>query len=190
MAWGGRQRSADPLGGGTSRLAMTLQDLGNVGEFIAAIGVVVSLVYLAFQIRQNTRSVRAASYHAVVTNLSNLSAAVGRDAPVADLFVRGQSDLQALSPTEQRQFALLLIGVFRNFENIFYQFNQSMIDEVVWAGWKHRITRYFWQPGVQAWWPTWRDDCHPDFKEFLEGSNRPSAPGVPLFVDGALGVNR
>jgi hypothetical protein len=34
---------------------MTLQDLGNIGEFVAAIGVVVSLVYLAVQIRR-TRS--------------------------------------------------------------------------------------------------------------------------------------
>ncbi len=164
---------------------MTLEDLGNIGEFVAAIAVVISLIYLAVQIRQNTRSVRASSYHAVVTNLSNISANIGHNAPVADLFVRGQTDLQALSPTEQRQFAFLVVSVFRNLEDIFYQFNQNMVDEVVWAGWKHRITRYFWQPGVQAWWPTWRDDCHPDFKEFLERSNRPSAPEIPLFVGGA-----
>jgi hypothetical protein len=29
--------------------------LGNIGDFVAAIGVVISLVYLAAQIRQNTR---------------------------------------------------------------------------------------------------------------------------------------
>ena len=33
---------------------MTLDDLGNLGEFVAAIGVVVSLIYLGRQIRQNT----------------------------------------------------------------------------------------------------------------------------------------
>ncbi len=164
---------------------MNWQAIGAVGEVLGALGVIATLGYLAVQIRQNTRSVRASSYHAVVTNLSNLAAAMGRDAPVTDLFVRGQSDLQALNPTEQRQFALLVTSVFRSFEDIFYQFNQNMFDDVVWVGWKHRITRYFWQPGVQAWWPTWRDDCHPDFKEFLESSNRPSAPGIPLFAGGA-----
>ncbi len=164
---------------------MNWEAIGAVGEVLGALGVIATLGYLAVQIRQNTRSVRASSYHAVVTNLSNLAAAMGRDAPVADLFVRGLSDLQALSPTEQRQFALLVTSLFRSFEDIFYQFNQNLIDEVVWAGWKHRITRYFWQPGVQAWWPTWRDDCHPDFKEFLESSNRPSTPGIPLFPGGA-----
>ena len=34
---------------------MSLADLGNIGEFVGAIAVVASLVYLALQIRQNTR---------------------------------------------------------------------------------------------------------------------------------------
>jgi hypothetical protein len=32
---------------------LTLQDLGNLGEFVGAVAVVVSLVYLAVQIRQS-----------------------------------------------------------------------------------------------------------------------------------------
>ena len=161
---------------------MNWDAISAIAEAIGAIGVIASLFYLGTQIRQNTPSVRASSYHAIVTNLSNLVADIGRDAPVVDLFVRGQSGLQALSPTERREFAALLLSLFRNYENIFYQFSQNTIDEVVWAGWKHRITRYFWQPGVQAWWPTWRDDCHPDFKEFVESSTPPDELDPPLFV--------
>jgi len=44
---------------------MSLEDLGNIGEFVAAVSVVVSLIYLAVQIRQNTRSVRASTYQVV-----------------------------------------------------------------------------------------------------------------------------
>jgi hypothetical protein len=33
---------------------MSLEDLGNIGEFVAAAAVIVSLIYLAMQIRQNT----------------------------------------------------------------------------------------------------------------------------------------
>ena len=39
----------------------TAQLLGNFGEFVAAIGVVATLAYLAVQIRQNTRATHAAS---------------------------------------------------------------------------------------------------------------------------------
>ena len=164
---------------------MNWDAIGAMAEPCGALGVIASLFYLGSQIRQNTRSVRAASYHAVATNLSDLAMELGRDASITDLFVRGQSDLQGLGPTERSQFFLLPTSVFRNYENLFYQFNQNMIEEVVWTGWKHRITRHFWQSGVQAWWPTWREDCDPAFREFLESSSRPSAPTAPLFGEGS-----
>lgn len=40
---------------------MSLQDLGNLGEFIGAFAVVISLIYLAIQIRQNTKQMRESS---------------------------------------------------------------------------------------------------------------------------------
>ena len=36
---------------------MTIQDLGSIGELIAAIATIFTLVYLAFQINQNTRAI-------------------------------------------------------------------------------------------------------------------------------------
>jgi len=35
---------------------MTITELGALGEFVGAIGVVITLIYLAIQIRQNTRA--------------------------------------------------------------------------------------------------------------------------------------
>ena len=45
---------------------MTLEDLGNIGEFVGAIAVVMSLLYLAIQIRQNTKTVRTSTYQSVL----------------------------------------------------------------------------------------------------------------------------
>jgi hypothetical protein len=43
-------------------LQATAQLLGNFGEFFGAIAVVVTLVYLAGQLRQNTNALRSASH--------------------------------------------------------------------------------------------------------------------------------
>ena len=40
---------------------MSLSDLASLGSFLSGIGVLVSLVYLSLQIRQNTRAVRSQS---------------------------------------------------------------------------------------------------------------------------------
>ena len=37
---------------------MTISEIGSIGEFVSAIGVVVSLVYLAFQVRDNSKFVK------------------------------------------------------------------------------------------------------------------------------------
>ena len=39
---------------------MNLNDLANLGQIIGAIAVVVSLIYVALQIRQNTNAIRSA----------------------------------------------------------------------------------------------------------------------------------
>jgi hypothetical protein len=36
---------------------MSLEDLGNIAELLAAVGVILSLIYLAVQIRQNTSNI-------------------------------------------------------------------------------------------------------------------------------------
>jgi hypothetical protein len=54
----------------------TLQDLGSLGEFVGALGVVISLIYLARQMIQNTTSVRAASFNSMTENSIRLQ--IGR----------------------------------------------------------------------------------------------------------------
>ena len=44
---------------------MTISDLGNIGEFISSIAVIASLIYLSFQIRQNTKQLRRSEYNAI-----------------------------------------------------------------------------------------------------------------------------
>ena len=58
---------------------VTLQDLGNIGEFIGAIAVVISLVYLAAQIRQNTRALHSSSYSQAAEQLWLVNLAIAQD---------------------------------------------------------------------------------------------------------------
>jgi hypothetical protein len=167
---------------------MNWDAIAAMAELVGAVGVIASLFYLASQIRQNTRSIRASSYHALVTNLSNLSGEIGRNSVMADIMRRGMPDIESLEPTERLQLSMTLISLFRNYENIFYQYRQNMIEEHVWNGWRSSMTRTFWAPGVQLWWQTWRVDCAPDFRDFLESSS-PRSPSAPHVMDFANSPN-
>jgi len=54
---------------------MTISELGSIGEFVGAIGVVITLIYLAFQIRQNTTQLKQniSMAKAAAVNNSNIA---------------------------------------------------------------------------------------------------------------------
>ena len=82
---------------------MSPDDLGNIGEFVGSMGVVISLVYLAVQIRQNTRqlsqnteSARMVALEAANREFNGIRAQVVRYPEVADLYLRGLRDFESL----------------------------------------------------------------------------------------------
>ena len=50
-------RGSGPAAGSNRDCALTIQDLGSIGELVVAVATVATLAYLAFQIRQNTQSI-------------------------------------------------------------------------------------------------------------------------------------
>ena len=79
---------------------LTLQDLGALGEFVGALGVVISLIYLARQLSQNTISVRAASFNSMTQNSNRLLEPSFKDSAFADFIHRAEQDPSSLSPNE------------------------------------------------------------------------------------------
>ena len=67
---------------------MTLQDLGSIGEFVAAIATIATLAYLALQIRQNTRTLRVNSHQEAGESWASLNYAIANHSDFADIFVR------------------------------------------------------------------------------------------------------
>ena len=53
--------------GGAIGGVLTLEGLGNIGELIGGLAVIASLIYLAAQIRQNTKLLRTASRQDIVS---------------------------------------------------------------------------------------------------------------------------
>lgn len=159
--------------GDKAGVIMDWEATGALAEVVGAIGVIVSLIYLAIQIRQNTRSQKMQNYQELVMSVANFAESLGRDASSSRIFWKGLSQPEAITSGEAGQLSLLLISFFRKYENVFQHNRQNFLTEEDWEEWSHNMRRLFWLPGVQQWWPAWRDAYHPDFREFLESSSQP-----------------
>ena len=83
---------------------MTIQELGSLGELIAAIATVVTLIYLATQIRHNHRALADSTSGAISELYSSINARLSSDGEFAEIFVRGRKDLGALDVVEVERF--------------------------------------------------------------------------------------
>jgi hypothetical protein len=91
---------------------MNLNDLANIRQVIGAIAVVVSLFYVAHQIRQNTNAVRSATAQTVHEHFANWYHLVAADAELARIAASGLRDYPSLSEQERTRSLLLSCRFF------------------------------------------------------------------------------
>ena len=100
---------------------MNWEAIGAVAELIGAVGVIGSLVYLAVQIRQNTRSLRASAYQAITGHVGDINRALFENAEVAHIVDVGSQDRAKLSPEERRRFNAYQMMRFMHYDNLYHQ---------------------------------------------------------------------
>ena len=97
------------------------QLLGNYGEFVGAIAVVVTLGYLALQIRQNTRTVSLNRGQAATAELSRVHEQIFGNAELANLIAQCRNpEAGELSPGDEervRRFANYYVNVYASVDD-------------------------------------------------------------------------
>jgi hypothetical protein len=150
---------------------MNWDAIGAVGEWIGGLATIGTLFYLAHQVRASTRATRSSAYQHAVSAISDWTNIVSTDPQVSKNLSTAMADPDALDPNARAQVGLQLNSLFRNYENIFYQWREGAIGDDVWEGWREQICAIFWTKGTQSWWPTWENYCHAEFRRFLESSD-------------------
>jgi len=149
-----------------------LQDLANIGEFISGIVVIVTLAYLAIQVRQNTQSLRTENYARALDRISAMQAKLGQDVSFAQLLSRGASDVSQLSTQERIRLSWCLSEFFDALEFMFHAAERGALPEEVWARWSYTAAYWLSLPGVQSWWRALPMPYTPAFSAFVESTLR------------------
>ncbi len=78
------------------------------GEFIGGIAVVVSLIYLAGQIRQNSKLLRASTASATIAAFNATAGLMAQDPEAARIYWDAMLDRAALSESDRRRFDAMM----------------------------------------------------------------------------------
>ena len=155
---------------------MNWEAIGAVADIVGAVAVVVSLVYLAVQIRQNTkqleeqgRAQRFSALGVLFDNWRNFRANIISDLAVAKIWRRGNEDPDQLNEDERIVFDLLLIDLVWGFaanwmvgvdEGLGSYLRDDIADNLL----------IYATPGFRTWWRTnpHRDEYPREFVTFVE----------------------
>jgi hypothetical protein len=151
------------------------------GEFIGGIAVVVSLIYLASQIRysreqmsQNSKLIAAQTTAATSQVRLMTYALIVQDPEVARIWWDGLDDRDSLSEADRRRFDPLYTMAFHS-DGQQFQFQRDGVGspaqwELVEAGLRRAAQR----PGVRQWFDDWRATQGKEFCEYFDGLIRES----------------
>ena len=90
------------------------------------------------------------------------------DGPFEWFRAKGFRDYETLKGPERHRFGAYAYGLFRSYENLFYQHAQGTIESHLWEGFRNMLLRDLRNPGLVAWWDSQRNIFSPEFQRHID----------------------
>lgn len=149
---------------------MTISQVADIADLLTALGVIISLLFVLFELRHTNREGRLANSLALTQIVSHVRGLTD-DPVMADIVIRGRKSMDDLSEAEAMVYQKYLLRVVHTWVSVYRvaerslagrAANQSVAIESVRAEWDY--------PGPRDWWLSVRDKPPfvPAAKQLLE----------------------
>jgi len=148
---------------------MTIQDLGSFGELVSGVAVLVTLIYLIVQLRQNTATIRAQTRGLLTQQSIRVQSLLLENPHVAEVVAKSRKG-EVLDDREELIDLTRCFVWFRHWENVHYQYRQGLYDEAEYLAQRRAIA---WRmnegdPALRRVWAGVKQRYSPDFVEEME----------------------
>ncbi len=150
--------------------------VGAIGQVVGAFAVVVSLAYLAVQVRQSTAAMSAQAAHDALAAVREFNQHFMTNPTMARIFSYGADDPSSLNETERQQFPHLVFNFFKTAEALHAQFLRGTLDADTWRAWERVFMTFGKSPGFSAVWTVRKGFFTPAFRSLYD--SWPENPGM------------
>jgi len=128
--------------------AMNWEAISAIGQFVGALAVVISLIYLANEVRSSARATRLAGMRSTLDAFNWLPRGILwpdralrlTEPNLAELYTRGLDDFESFEGADRVRFRVLMHTIFRNVEDVYCQHLQGNLDPRVWRAYEGSST--------------------------------------------------
>ena len=147
-------------------------------ELIAAIGVIISLIYLAIQMRGNAIAIRRASARQTMSDNNAALRAIIATEEMAGLVLRGYGSMDDLSDVERYRFDLAFGQWLLSVEQSFADHEDGILPDSTLVLYRNVVPAFLSTPGGLAWREERKVWYGPDFRKLVESLLKAPPPHV------------
>ena len=135
---------------------MNWEMLAAIGQLAAVVVGIPSLIYLAVQIREQTKERRQSAVNALTVQWGDLTRSLHDTAEFPAIFLRAVQSFDDLDPVSKLRFSAFENRFFKNFEGMYFSHRNGILTEPLWGEIERTMTDFLAYPGVCQWWETRR----------------------------------
>ncbi len=148
---------------------MTISELGAIGEFIAAIVVLVTLIYLAIQVKQTQLAVSANTNQAINDISIQLYLTAASCEPLANALALSFQDGAKLTNAQYQQVRGFWSAITRNAENVHFQYRKGLLEEAQVIASTEILCRLMRKnPHFRKLWDSLGTGLRPEFRDWMD----------------------
>jgi hypothetical protein len=147
--------------------------ISDITGIVQTIAVVVSLIYLAIQVKESTKATKGATYQSIISAWAELESRISQDDEVARIYKLGITNLDKLNENEFTRLNELIRSFFNLYENLYYQYKNKLLEEKLWAGWCLNMRNDLQKKGAADWWNSKSHLYSKSFREYVNSGKCP-----------------
>lgn len=122
-------------------MKLSLERWALIAEIIGGVAVILSVIYLGFEVRQNTSAMKSLTHQQMFDTTSSLNQSISNDPQLAKLLAAANIDYTKLSDGEKNQLMFLWINWFNMWHSGYLNWVAGFLDEEAWVLWDHGMTK-------------------------------------------------
>jgi hypothetical protein len=171
---------------------MNWEAIAALSQLIGSIGLFLSIIYLALQVRQGTAMARVTAAQAATATFRDVILPIAQDPELDRIWRTGLADFRNLSPDDQSRFFHLAFQAIKGAEAVYSSYTDKVMDAATWKGWNHIFVQYLTAPGLRAYWELRRDAFSEPFNRVVDSLPAPTPTGrvAGIHAPKSSGVDR
>jgi hypothetical protein len=162
---------------------MNWQMLGALGQIAAVVVGIPSLIYLAIQIRAQTKERRISAVNALTVQWGDMTNALHDSAELSEIYLRGAQCFVDLDAVSKLRFSAFFNRFVNYFEAMYFAHCDGILTGSAWGKVERTMSDLVACPGVQQWWRVRRHWHTEEFGRMIDAivTSRAAPKGLSIY---------